>query len=92
MRDKTIIILGGGTAGLVAAMMAREKYPHTQIIIIKSKEIGIVGVGEGSTEHWRQFMDYVNIKKNELIASTDATIKIGILFSNVFPARFGVNF
>lgn len=82
MIDKTVIILGGGTAGLISALMTREKYPHTHIVIIKSKEIGIIGVGEGSTEHWRMFMDYVNIKKNELIAQTDATIKIGILFSN----------
>lgn len=82
MRDKTIIILGGGTAGLITALMTREKYPHTTINIIKSNEIGIVGVGEGSTEHWHVFMKYINLNEYKLIANTDATVKIGILFSN----------
>jgi len=77
-----IVILGAGTAGLVTALMVREKYPLSNITIIKSGEIGIVGVGEGSTEHWAEFMDYVGINIVELIYETKATIKIGILFKN----------
>ena len=77
-----IVILGAGTAGLIAALMLREKYPFYNITIVKSGEIGIVGVGEGSTEHWRKFIDYVGIRHDELIAETKATIKIGILFRN----------
>jgi flavin-dependent dehydrogenase len=77
-----IVILGAGTAGLVTALMLKEKYPFSTITIIKSKEIGIVGVGEGSTEHWNSFMQYVRIDPYELIYKTDATLKIGILFKN----------
>jgi hypothetical protein len=77
-----IVILGAGTAGLIAALMLREKYPFYNITIVKSGDIGIVGVGEGSTEHWRKFMNFVGINHAELIAETGATIKIGILFKN----------
>lgn len=77
-----IIILGAGTAGLIAALMTREKYPFYNITIVKSGEIGIIGVGEGSTEHWAKFMKFVGIKPDELIAETRSTVKIGILFKN----------
>ncbi len=77
-----IVILGAGTAGLVTALMIRTKYPLAKITIIKSGDIGIVGVGEGSTEHWTQFMDFVGIDVVDLIYKTKATVKIGILFKD----------
>jgi tryptophan halogenase len=77
-----IVILGAGTAGLVTALVLREKYPTYPITIIKSDAIGIVGVGEGSTEHWAWFMEYVGIDNQELIHETGATVKIGILFKD----------
>tara|TARA_R110000868_G_scaffold94390_2_gene260427 strand:+ start:3303 stop:4787 length:1485 start_codon:yes stop_codon:yes gene_type:complete len=75
-----IVVLGAGTAGLVTSLMIREKYPSATITIVKSGEIGIVGVGEGSTEQWAQFMDFVGIDVLELLYETRATVKIGILF------------
>lgn len=77
-----VIILGAGTAGLVCAIMLREKYPYKKITIIKSGEIGIVGVGEGSTEHWAEFCEYAGIDVHELLVETKATVKIGILFKD----------
>ena len=48
-----IIVLGGGTAGYVSALILKERFRETiNIKVIKSKDIGIIGVGEGSTEHW----------------------------------------
>ena len=77
-----IVVLGAGTAGLITALILREKYPTYPITIIKSDTIGIVGVGEGSTEHWAWFMDYVGINNLELLYETKATAKIGILFKD----------
>jgi hypothetical protein len=77
-----IVVLGAGTAGLIAALMIKEKYPLYNITVVKSGDIGIIGVGEGSTEHWRQFMDFVGINYKELVYKTKATIKIGILFKD----------
>jgi len=77
-----IVVLGAGTAGLITALMIREKYPLVNITVVKSGELGIVGVGEGSTEHWMSFMNFVGIDVLELIYETKATIKIGILFKN----------
>ena len=56
MNINSLVILGGGTAGLISALMAKHSFPHLKVTVVESKEIGIIGVGEGSTEHWQTFM------------------------------------
>lgn len=73
-------VVGGGTAGMVAALILKSRFPQTTIEIICSKKIGIIGVGEGSTEHWREFMDHVGIDQYEMIKKTNATYKVGTMF------------
>ena len=75
-----IVIVGAGTAGLTSALILKKKYPKIDITILKSNKIGIIGVGEGSTDHWKEFMDYCDIGWDEIIQETDATLKYGIMF------------
>jgi len=76
-----IAVVGGGTAGLIAALILKTKFnSNTVVDIIASKQIGTIGVGEGSTEHWREFMQFVGIDQYELIARTDSALKYGVLF------------
>lgn len=77
---RRIAIVGAGTAGLVAALILKTRFPDRQIDIICSKKIGIIGVGEGSTEHWLDFARYVGLETSEMIKKSDATFKIGIVF------------
>jgi tryptophan halogenase len=78
----SITILGGGTAGLITSLILKKWYPVLDITVIESSNIGIVGVGEGSTEHWSVFMKAVGIKLKDLISETGATFKTGIKFDN----------
>lgn len=75
-------ILGSGTAGLISAILLRRAFPTSEITVISSSKIGIVGVGEGSTEHWRQFMELCQIPLLEMIRETEATHKYGLRFEN----------
>jgi len=75
-----INILGAGTSGLVTALILKTKFPNYNINIIKSDKIGIIGVGEGSTEHWSEFTKYVGIKFKDLLKETGATLKSGVMF------------
>ena len=45
----TVIVLGGGTAGFLAALAVRRRLPMLHVRLIRSKDIGIIGVGEGTT-------------------------------------------
>lgn len=76
---KSLLVVGGGTAGLISAIILKKKL-DIQIDLVHSKDIGIIGVGEGSTEHWKEFMDHVGIDQYTLIKETDATYKSGIMF------------
>lgn len=78
----SLTIVGGGTAGLVAALMMKRRNPILDITVLESAEIGIIGVGEGSTEHWSHLMNDVRINLSELLKETAATAKTGIKFTN----------
>lgn len=75
-------VVGSGTAGLITSIVLRQAFPNSEITNISSSKIGIIGVGEGSTEHWKMFMERCNIGVDELIRNTGATHKYGIRFEN----------
>lgn len=79
---KKIIIVGGGTAGWLTALKAKRSYPDLDITVIESKEIGILGAGEGSTPFLTDFLNHLDIPLSDLIKDCDATIKNGVKFTN----------
>lgn len=79
----TILVAGGGTAGFITALILRAKLNKTvNIKMLIPKSIGIIGVGEGSTEHFNSFIEFIGVERNNFLIKTDATIKSGIKFKN----------
>ena len=77
---KSIGIIGSGTAGLVAALILRQRYNKHNITVVSSKDIGIIGVGEGTTEQWKEFSNFCGLNLVDCITEADATFKYGVMF------------
>jgi len=79
-----IIILGGGTAGwMAAAGFVKTLRPEFyDIRLIESEEIGTVGVGEATLPQLKDFNDFLEINEPEFMRETNATFKLGIDFRN----------
>lgn len=81
---KRIVILGGGTAGWMTASLMNQKWGTEgfEIILIESPDIGVIGVGEGSTPVLKTFFQKLNIEEHEWMPECNATYKNGIRFDN----------
>lgn len=78
---KNIVIMGGGTAGWMAACLLAKRWPHVAITLVESPDIGIIGVGEGSTPQLRAFFRDLGIDECEWMPACNATFKNGIRFN-----------
>lgn len=83
-----IVIVGGGTAGWMAAnlMASRWGAARARITVIESPEIGIIGVGEGSTPSLKHFFRKIGVEEAEWMPACHATYKLNIRFEDWSPA------
>jgi tryptophan halogenase len=84
MKIKRIAIVGGGTAGWLAANhlgVELSRDPEIDITLIESKDIPVIGVGEGTVPHIKNTLKKFGISEVDLLVSCDATFKQGIKFA-----------
>ncbi len=81
-RIQRIAILGGGTAGWMAASMLARSLTglRTTITVIESPDIGTVGVGEATIPPIIDLLRFLDINEADFIRHTQATYKLGIKF------------
>lgn len=80
-RIQKVIVLGGGSAGFLAAICLKTKVPELSITVIRSKDIGIIGVGEATTVAVPRLLHgYLGINPGEFYRKVETTWKLGIRF------------
>lgn len=77
-----IVIVGGGTAGWLAALMlgdaAKRAGAVCAVTVVESSKFGTIGVGEGTTAVFRMMLKHLGLDEFAFLAATEATIKYGI--------------
>lgn len=78
-----IVIVGGGTAGWLAALFISKIQGNThKVTLVESSDIGIVGAGEGSTVRLNDIINNrlfdFGCNEQDFLIETGATLKYGI--------------
>lgn len=83
-RIKNVIILGGGTAGWMAASYLSKALRDTvSITLLEAPAIPKIGVGEATIPNLQPvFFDYLGIPEEEWMPACNATFKLAVKFIN----------
>ncbi len=76
MKPKSLIVVGSGTAGWIAAFYAKIYFDIERILVIESGDIPIIGAGEGSTGTMTRVV--APIGEEIFLSETKGSIKLGI--------------
>ena len=78
-RIKRVVIVGGGTAGwMAAALLVKAMEPLLEIRLIESDDIGPVGVGEATIPQIRLVNQFMGFDEDAMMKASQATFKLGI--------------
>jgi len=89
MKTRRIAIIGGGTAGWLAANhLGYELCADTEVVItvIESADVPIIGVGEGTVPALKTSLRKFGISEADLLVACDTTFKNGIKFQGWLDA------
>jgi tryptophan halogenase len=75
-----IVVVGGGTAGWMAALALVTGLRGCAVEVVESEDIGIVGVGEATFPSIRDYNRLVGIDEADFLRATQGTYKLGIEF------------
>jgi len=86
---QSLCIVGGGTAGWMAAALLSNIYQgtHIKITLVESPDIATIGVGEATVPSFMAFLASAKINPKEFIEASAGTFKLGIRFDNWYQQQ-----
>lgn len=82
MQIRRVVVLGAGSAGLLAALTLKRKLPMLEVEVIHSSKLGIIGVGEGTTPYVPAHVHgYLGLPEGPVFHAIQPVYKLGIRFT-----------
>lgn len=76
-----VIVLGAGSAGLLTALALRRRVPGLKVTIVRSPDLGVIGVGEGTTAAFPRFLfEQLGLAPQGFYEMAQPTWKLGLKF------------
>ncbi len=84
---REFVIVGGGSAGYIAAatlckLLLKTPLGGYKVTLVESSEIPIIGVGEATIPSMQDLMSFLNIDEADFVRETNATYKMAIRFDD----------
>lgn len=88
-----VVILGGGTAGFLAALTFRVRFPELQLNVIHAPDIPVIGVGESTTPAVPRFLhEELGLDRDEFFRQVRPSWKLGLRLEWGDPADTHFNY
>ena len=77
----SVLVLGGGSAGLLTALTLKKLLPELKVTVVRSREIGVIGVGESTTAAIPRILHgFLELDPGEFHRQVLPSWKLGIRF------------
>ncbi len=74
----SVLVLGGGSAGFLAAVTLKRRLPVLDVVVVRSPDVGVIGVGEGTTVGFAQHVHgYLGLDVGQFHREAEPVWKLG---------------